>query len=145
MDSRAAATATPVRIKLANTWFTARIWRQSDFAFWEEYVRDEFRKRMYASLSEEKQEKICIQVQEKAARLSFGSIESQELLISPVGFIKAWWIALRHDHPELDEETIGQFLLHPDTDYKELEKMTILARSSGKKQFTKKKKRKKRV
>lgn len=142
MTIRAQAVALPIRVKLAGEWYSAAIWDQKDFAEWEEWVKEKYRIDAFAGLSSEERASILMEVQERAAKISFTSTQSSAYMASPLGFIKVWFLGLRKYHPALTEEKVGELLLHRDTDYKELAKFKLVGLGS-KKRTTKKKTRRK--
>lgn len=134
--SRASAAGLYKVVKLAGEEYRAGRWNLADFAAWEEWVRKAYRERALEgaeSLSEVVREKLELEVFQRAAKIVFVSPESMLLLSTPAGFVKAWHYALVKHHPELTEDDVADFLLHEDTDYKELAKLEILGDSGAKK------------
>lgn len=123
-------------VTLAGKEYKAGRWGLVDFAAWEEWVRYSYRKRALEGsevLSEGVREKLELEVYKRAAQIVFVSSESMLLLSTVAGFVRAWYMALVKNHPELTEDDVADFLLHPDTDYKELERLEILGDSGSKK------------
>lgn len=129
MVTRAQATGIPVKVKLGNEEYLASVWTQREFAEWEEWARAEYRKRSLEAsdgLPDEIQRELILRTHERASKITFVSTESSTLLASPAGFIKAWWMSLRLNHPKITEDDVGRLLLHPDTDYDQLTELAIV-------------------
>ena len=134
MVTRAQATGIPVKVKLGGEEYQASVWTQREFAEWEEWVRATYRKRALEgveTMSDELRRDFTLQVFERASKLTFVSTESTSLMASPAGFIRAWWMSIKINHPKITEDDVGKLLLHPKTDYDKLAELAILG-SPGK-------------
>lgn len=148
MTTRAQATGIPVQVTLGGQPYRASVWTQREFAEWEEWVRATYRKRAMEGIEdmpESLRSGFTLSVHDRASRITFVSDESTSLLSSPAGFIKAWWLSLRDNHPGITEDQVGELLLHPDTSYDELQELAIIgpAMERVKKKGTRAPKRKK--
>lgn len=133
--SRATAAGLYKTVTLAGKEYKAARWKLEDFAVWEEWIRREYRKRVLedtAGLSDTVREKLEFEAHSRAASFVFTSPESMQSLSTPAGFIKAWHLGLVKHHPELTEDDVGEFLLHPKTNMRELARLEILGESAPK-------------
>ena len=116
ITSIAEATAAPREVTLSGKIYYISPLVDEDIGEFERWVSDQFidlAKRHLDGLSDVQTNALLTHAYDVARKITMTSPESLELMITPRGCSKLFWLSFRHRHPELTEEQVMGLLTDP--------------------------------
>lgn len=111
------ATAAPTLVRIGDQEYRLRAVTLADLGEFEAWLQDSYIamvRRSAATLPEAERRAEIERAQVRAATMTYGSPEAVERMLTPAGALKMLWLSLRHEHPDVQEQTLFNALMRHD-------------------------------
>lgn len=128
----AQATAAPTTVELGGKQYRVSPLRDKDYGEFEKWVQDrhmELAQRAGDGLSVEDRQALLKHAYDRASQITMASPEAIQAVITLEGSIKLLWLHLRHEHPDLTEETVSGLLMNAATQEVDVDAMDAMSKA----------------